>query len=801
VRRPALAALLACALAAPVADADVRRAGSVLPPGQSGFVSASGLASGSGSPHLHDQTQPFLDFELKDARFGQPGLEETPRAGVTVRRDDYGVPAIVGATSDDVWFGVGYAVAQDRLFQLEIFRRATTGHLAEVLGRSYVPRDLATRRDFYTLAEVERQLAALPPQLAARFASYAEGINAWIARTRSDPSRTPGEFAALGIAPREFSAVDVASIGIYLARTVPDDGPGEYRNARALQALGERTFDRVLPLRSPSVPTSVPRSDGAFPRGPRRGARAERAALRRSARYVRRLPLPPEEPPYPTGESRVPPPVDPPREEAARRAAATAAAIGPGSLGRGGSNMWAIRSRDGGATLFNGPQLGYDIPSLFVEIEVHGPGVDVRGMTAPGAPVIAVGHNGRVAWGVTTGASDQDDVYAEQLVGDEGYRFRGRTEAMECRTERIEWNPPPTELIPGGAPPDLSRGSEDVRLCRTVHGPVEVVREGVAYARRYATWMRELETLNGLAAVNAAQSVEDVDAAMDLVTWNENLMAADDSGSIGYWHPGLLPARPRGFDERLPYPGTGEAEWRGFLPPSRRPQSIDPRQGYLYNWNNPPSAAWTQADAGTRTILNGGFNRAALLGRLVRSAARAGGGWERTLAVDRAAGTTSQGRPPAATRLRRASRGARGAARVVLRTIRAWDGNYSRTDEQGRVEPGLAAWDAFKREAVELATGRFGEAIRALEGGRGAEHAFDTTNLEAYALRTLSARGYRLAAARAHARLARRFGSEDPAAWRETRQTYEPGATGAASWDPIPFYDRGSIQFAAELGP
>ena len=89
--------------------------------------------------------------------------------------------------------------------------------------------------------------------------------------------------------------------------------------------------------------------------------------------------------------------------------------------------------------------------------------------------------------------------------------------------------------------------------------------QGVAYARRYNIWGRELGVMAGLADLDRATSIQDVARAAGKVTWNENIMAADDKGNIGWWHPGLLPLRPRGYDERLPYPGTGQAEWRGFL--------------------------------------------------------------------------------------------------------------------------------------------------------------------------------------------------------------------------------------------
>src|SRR2546421_3703015 len=120
----------ALAFAAPQAMANVTRAESILPPGQSGFVSAPGLADGSGSPHLYDQLQPFIDFRWKSAMFGAPGSAETPRAGVRIVRDGAGVPDVTGATQGDAWWGAGYAIAQDRLFELELFRAATEGRLS-----------------------------------------------------------------------------------------------------------------------------------------------------------------------------------------------------------------------------------------------------------------------------------------------------------------------------------------------------------------------------------------------------------------------------------------------------------------------------------------------------------------------------------------------------------------------------------------------------------------------------------------------------------------------------------------------
>jgi penicillin G amidase len=773
----ATAAALAAATAAP---ADVRRAESVLPPGQSGFVSVSGVASGTGSPHLLDQTDLFLNFRFKPATFNQPGDEESPRPGVRIVRDRYGVPAITGETDDDVWFGAGYAVAQDRLFQLELFRRATTGRLAEILGRDYLEDDINVRRDFYTGAELDEQIAKLPENLRARFTSYVDGVNAWIEEVRDDPRKLPGEFPAVGLSgPADWSVRDSAAIGVFLARTVPSDDGEELNNLRALRGLGAKTFGRLLPLRIRGQVPTIPRSEGLFPSQPGRSRRQERRAYRRSRAFLRNVPLEAPQPPA--------------------RASARETLTG---LGRsGGSNMWAIRGRGNTATLFNGPQLGFSIPELFVEYELHRPGLHVRGATAPGVPVIGLGRNEHVAWGVTSGLSDDDDLYVEQLEGgDEQYRFQGEVRQMECREETFTYRSPPTDLLP---PPDPPRsGSETHRLCRTVHGPVQERGGGVAFARRYAIWGREVETLEGLSAMQEARDIQDVDRAMDQVSWNENLMAADDRGNIGYWHPGLLPLKPRGFDERLPYPGTGEAEWRGFLPPDRRPQVINPRRGYLYNWNNIPSDGWTSGDAPSRERMAGPYHRARLLGRTVRKAVRRGGDlYEATAEVDLTTGTYAQQRPLATKPLRRAVRRASGEAKLVLDTIRRWDGSYHRVDSEGTVHPGVAAWEAFKSSAVDVALGRFGEPALLVTSGKGTSHVFDVSSAEAYALRTLSPRGYRQAAAQAFPRLRDRFGSVNPETWREPRRKYDPMSLGAAQWDPIPFFDRGTFIHVYELGP
>jgi penicillin amidase len=805
-RGPLLVATLCALLAgAPAAGAKMLRATSILPPGESGFVSVSGVANGTGSPHLYDQQQPFIHFERKNAMFNQPGSSESPHPGVTITRDSYGVPSITGATSSDLWWGAGYATAEDRLFELEVFRRATTGHLAEVLGASYLPMDIEVRRDFYTPGELVAMYDSLAPSMQARYTSYAAGINAWVDHVNSDPADMPAEFVALGITPTHFTPEDLIAIGVYLARTTPNTDGADLQNMEAIQKSGPASFNRILPLRIRGQISTVPASDGLYPSVPGRTTAQERQALARSYAYVRHLPVPAATnlgTEYVSGTMPSLAAVD-----YARAADDGAGVVNPLSpLRRGGSYMVAISEPAvHHALFFNGPELGFSAPEELYEMELHGPGLEVRGITAPGAPVIAIGHNAHIAFGLTSGLSQTNALYVEHLVPGhpEEYYYRGQIRQMDCRDETFSYRPPPTSLLNpssfAASPPQS--GSVTLRLCRTVHGPVQERVGNIAYARRYATWMREIGTLSGLAAVDTASTIAQVGRDTARLTWNENLMAADDRGNIGYWHPGLLPIRPKLWDERLPYPGSGTAEWRGFLPVSRRPHVVDPARHWLTNWNTLPSQGWTTGNDPASERVAGPWFRAAWLDRLAAHLARRPSfeGMEHLIYE---AGTVAQQRPLAGGKLRAALPGATRHEALVLRTILAWNGSYAVTNSRGTVNPGVAAWQTLKDQLQKIALAPLGAAGALIGGGEpNDEHVFDVNIGQAYALRTLAPGAWRRAAAATFRILSARYHSSTPSAWREPRAMFPETALGAEQPPPMPFFDRGTFEQVVELGP
>ena len=743
----------------------------ILPPGQSGVVD---------DPHVFDQLPLFQRLEYKPAPLGGgPGgsAPERSRAGVTIRRDGFGVPAISARSETGAWWGAGYAVAQDRLGEMELFRRRGSGRLAEILGKSSLKDDIVARRDFYTRAELRRQFARLPRRFRERTLAYVAGVNAWIAHVRRTPADLPAEFSALKVPLRRWGLLDTVRIGVLLARTIPSGDGNELDNLRALRALGPERFAELLPLSVPGEITTIPPDAGRFQSQPGRTRREAAAAYARSRRWLRRLPLPAASN---TRAASVP-------NGSERPAQAIDVALGRVH----GSFMWAIRRpSDRHTFFFNGPQLGYQAPNTFVELDLSAPGVRLHTGTAPGVPVNANGYNAHMAWGVTSGLSDEDDLFAVRLAGRERYRFRGHVRRMRCRTETFRY----TE---GGAMKSTKR-----RLCRTVHGPVQARAGRWAFARRYAIWGREVETLQGLAELGAARNLRGADRALRKVTWNENILAADDKGHIGYWHPGLHPLRDPRWDERLPLPGDGRAEWRGLLPRARDPHVIDPPgRNWLVNWNNVPAKGWTSGDAPARERLNGPYHRVAMLRGLVQQAAADPSSFDRaTIAVMRDLSRLATQRPTAEAALRGAAAGATGPAADVLNTLLAWDGDFTRTAPDGTVEPGVATWEQFKAAAQLVALGPPTPATEGLLGKPGAEGYLESTLGETYALRTLDADDLRRAAADAAAALTARFGSADPAAWRDQRAMVSPEVQGLAVPPAIPLQDRGTFELAVELG-
>lgn len=388
---------------------------------------------------------------------------------VVIKRDGYGVPHVYARTTRALFFGYGYALGEDRLYQVELLKRSAEGTVAEVLGPRYVKADVATRSNLDP-ASLKRQLAALSPGDRAIFEGFASGLNARIAAVAADRAKLmPKAFVDGRFEPTRWTAYDVAAIwvGAFLDRFF--SGNRELANLHLLDALkaakgpetGERIYRQLRWLDDPTAPTI------ASPASP--APAAPRAANGTVASYLA--------------------PVSP--AAAGAYQARQVAQIGPvAATGMPtASNAWVVapsRSTARHAVLENGPQQGWFSPSIIYAVGLHGAGFDITGATPVGLPAIFFGTNGRIAWGSTVGALDTNDLYQEHLdpADPHRYRFEGQYRAMASRDEVIH-----------------VRGAPDTRITvySTVHGTVNGwdAAHHTAYALRRSWQGREVESLLG----------------------------------------------------------------------------------------------------------------------------------------------------------------------------------------------------------------------------------------------------------------------------------------------------------------
>jgi len=483
--------------------------------------------------------------------------------GVTARifRDGFGTPHVFADTDRALFLAYGWAVAEDRLFQLELNRRAARGTLSALLGPSQLPADRYARTVGYTDDELDGMYAAMPEDEQGIYDAYAEGINRYVDEViGGNPGKLPVEFILLGVLPAPWTTRDSMAFGAFMVRRFGEIGGRELRNLEVLQTLvaahgaaGQAIFDDVRWLEDPDAPVTVP--DVAY--GPRQRPAPAAGLLGPIA-----------------------------REDDLETAKELWAPLGVPT--RLGSYAWVIsaaRSAEGAPLLYGGPQMGTSAPEVLHEVELSGgSGLRTIGMAFAGAPAVLIGRNDHVAWTSTTATGDNLDVYAETPCDagagpGSGTLFQGGCAPVSSRVETI--------AVRGAAPVALT-------VVRTVHGPVVGSAGGLLFAEKRAHWLRELETGSAFFGFDRARNLHEFEAAVERVATSHNFLYVDRVGNIAYWQAGRVPVRPAGFDPRIPFPGDGAAEWTGALVPT--PTSVNPPQGWLANWNNKPAREYPSSD-------------------------------------------------------------------------------------------------------------------------------------------------------------------------------------------------------------
>ncbi|MDW8105865.1 MAG: penicillin acylase family protein [Armatimonadota bacterium] len=523
-----------------------------------------------------------------------------PNDTVRITRDRYGVPTVQATTFYGLLYGNGYAIAQDRLWQMELYRRQARGELAEIMGARALEQDRATRIEGYTEAELQAQIARLPTELQEALSAYAAGVSAWMEEAKR-AGKLPKQFAEHGIEPRPWQPTDSVAIGVMMLRRFGGIlSAGDLRNYALYQFLKARNKDLapvwandLLWLQDPTSPTTVPAEDD-----PRQAHRRDpRETLQRMRRHLELLPeiglnvlLPALR--IASGEAQI---------EFARA---------HGLYTQFGSYAILVspqRSATGIPMLVGAPQMGFSVPHIATEIHLMGAGINARGMTFAGVPGVLIGTTEHLAWTFTSGVSDLCDAFILKLnpQNPEQYWYKGTWRTMDKRTETIR-----------------VKGAEPVQLTvyRCVYGPVVAIdtRNHVAVAIKLSYWDGELEALRAYYGILRARTVGDFERAVAHIPASFNAFCLTRTGDIAYFYCGRVPIRPEGVDPRLPLLGTGEYDWKGLMPFSQMPRVVNPKQGYIANWNNKPAVWWENTD----TPVWGMIFRVYRLNDLIRSKPR-----------------------------------------------------------------------------------------------------------------------------------------------------------------------------------
>ncbi len=485
---------------------------------------------------------------------------------VTIYRDKMGVPHVVGDTAEALYFGGGYALAQDRLAEFERSRRAALGRMAEI-DSTKVEADKRARLVAYTEAETQAMFDTLAPEYQRMLRAHLAGMNKAIDEAIADrQNRMPYEFGVLWkITPERWTVHDYIATYAAHRRSLSSGGGSEIQNLDFFRYLvgryGEEKarilFDDVLPLQDPDAIATIA-SQGPFP---------ESLAGTPVQRTENRLSVEPPQPFHQLAYLGV------------RSGAAPTLAIHPELRSESRS---IVIGRERSAT---GNVLMVHATSDGPQIHYLGAGFDAYGYTRQGGGPLVMGRGPTFGWFQSTGQDDMVDTFAEKLNPANKYQywFDGAWHDMERRTETIR--------VRDGKP-------QTIEIARTVHGPVVAwdVENQIAYSQKHALQGAEMNDWVCNLEWDRAQNMAEFEKAIPRCASSTNIQYGDEEGHIAHWHAARLAIRPGGIDPRLPTPGTGEYEWQGWVPFSEWSKIKDPAEGYLHVWNNKPTDATAYGD-------------------------------------------------------------------------------------------------------------------------------------------------------------------------------------------------------------
>ena len=471
---------------------------------------------------------------------------------VTIRRDERGIPYVEAKNDEDLYFGQGYAIAEDRLWQMDLFRRTARGELAEVLGAG--PNNVALDQDklhrTYGFAQVaEAEYAAASPRARAMLEAYARGVNAYASSL--DPKSMPPEFQLLQYNFRPWTPADSLTVIKIFFEALSDTWRLDIMR-QGLSVLPAERRAEQLPEISPIDVLVV---------GKDTPARATPATALRAA-------VSPETLAKLAHNQNV--------------AAAALDRIGFYADALAASNNWVVsgkRTASGKPLLANDPHLRPTAPSIWHMVHLSAPGVRCAGISTAGLPGVIIGHNDRIAWGFTNVGPDVQDLYSEKFDPENPKRYQAPSGWQDAVIRREE-----IKVRKGIGSSEHDIVTHEVTVTR--HGPIIFEGDGKRYALRWTALDPTKNNIDFQYTLNRARNWKEFNAALETFSApTQNIVYADVEGHIGYHAAGVVPIRKSG-DGSVPYDGATDAgEWTSYIPIAKLPTLFDPPSGIIVTAN------------------------------------------------------------------------------------------------------------------------------------------------------------------------------------------------------------------------
>jgi penicillin amidase len=465
---------------------------------------------------------------------------------VSITRDDWGVPHIQATHATDAYFAYGYAVAQDRLFQLEVLRRLGRGELSEVVGDATVSMDKISRTLMWrkSAEEMLKDESKFDPEFVAALDAFILGLNYFL-----ETNPNPIEYRILGFEPKPFTKVDSLSLMGYMAYGFAEGIRSDSLYSILKTKLPDHDISLLFPGYSKDQPVTVMEGVGKAP---------EDAPLETARETTHR------------------------NLDGFEHIAAMFDTAHDGLGGFHGSNSWVLspaRSKSGGALLANDPHIGFTNPAVWYECHIQYDGYESYGVHLPILPFPVIAHNKDKAWSMTMFENDDVDLYYETLNPDDATQVMYKNEW----TALDQW----TETIKVKDQPDVELA---VRV--TPHGPlITDMLEGYEGAPVSLWWLfldADHASAQSFYDLGLASNLEETRAAVSkLVAPGLNISYADKEGNIAWWAAAKIPIRPSHVNSLEILDGaSGKDEVTGYLPFSKNPQLVNPERGVIVTSNN-----------------------------------------------------------------------------------------------------------------------------------------------------------------------------------------------------------------------